>query len=127
VDSVTSIIYHIESRPSEGGRNVVVNTATGNDVTGGREWNVRTGVHEYGGASAIVHNGIVYFSNYGADGHGRVYRVKEGDEPEAVTPGETPMMTIGTDLGRLGCSFVEKRTRLIGLRPSLCILYTPIS
>lgn len=86
VDPVTSTVYHIESRPSEEGRSIVVNTATGRDVTSGRKWNFRTGVHEYGGASAIVHNGIVYFSYYESNGHGEVYRVKEGDEPEAVTP-----------------------------------------
>lgn len=49
VDPVTSAIYHIEKRPSEGGRNVLVNTKTGLDVVG-REWNVRSRVHEYGGA-----------------------------------------------------------------------------
>ncbi len=56
----------------------------------GKEWNVRTGVHEYGGGSAIVYGGVAYFSHYG---DGRVYTVdvgSEGDTPEAVTPGTCP-------------------------------------
>lgn len=61
-----------------------MNTKTGKDVVG-KDWNVRTGVHEYGGAPAIVHNGTLYFSHIK---DGRIYRAKEGEEPEAVTPGE---------------------------------------
>lgn len=45
VDPVTSTVYHTERRPSEGGRNVLVNTETGLDVVG-KGWNVRTGVQE---------------------------------------------------------------------------------
>ena len=45
VDPITSTIYHIESRPAEEGRCVIVNTEKGEDVVG-KEWNVRTGVHE---------------------------------------------------------------------------------
>lgn len=127
VDPTTSTIYHIESRPSEKGRNVVVNTATGQDVTSGKEWNFRTGVHEYGGASAIAHGGIVYFSDYGSDGNGRVYRVKEGDEPEAVTPGKNLNLLIkNEDLVPTFCNVLQ-RARLIGLLPSPYILYTHIS
>ena len=84
MDPLTSNVYHIESRPSEGGRNVLVHTTTGTDVVA-KGWNVRTGVHEYGGAAAIVHGGVVYFSHYN---DGRVYRVKDGGDPEAITPGE---------------------------------------
>ena len=80
-------IYHIERRPSEGGRNVIVETAAKKDVFG-KGWNSRTGVQEYGGASAIVYGGVVYFSNFE---DGRVYKVDrndEGSEPVPVTPGE---------------------------------------
>ncbi|KAH9925016.1 alpha/beta-hydrolase [Epithele typhae] len=82
VDPITSTVYHMESRPEEGGRSVIVNTKTGKDVVG-KEWNVRTGVHEYGGAAAVVYDGVCYFSNFS---DGRVYKTKEGEEPEAVTP-----------------------------------------
>ncbi|KZP25905.1 alpha/beta-hydrolase [Athelia psychrophila] len=80
VDPLTLVTYHIESRST--GLNALVSTAANHDVVAG-EWNVRSGVHEYGGAPAIVYGGIAYFSNF-ADG--RVYSVREGGAPEAVTP-----------------------------------------
>ncbi|THH26456.1 hypothetical protein EUX98_g7730 [Antrodiella citrinella] len=66
VDPVTSAIYHIENRPNQGGRNVVVKTED-----------------KYGGAATKAYNGVVYFSNFK---DGRVYAVKEGGQPEAITP-----------------------------------------
>lgn len=82
-DDSDSTIYHIEARPSEAGRNVLVNTLTGKDIVG-PEYDVRTAVHEYGGAPAIVSNGVVYFSNVVDN---RVYRVEKGNDPEPITPG----------------------------------------
>jgi dipeptidyl aminopeptidase/acylaminoacyl peptidase len=58
-------IYWLESRPQEAGRSVIVRrTADGtiSDITP-PEYNVRTRVHEYGGAAYTVVNGTVYFSN----------------------------------------------------------------
>lgn len=86
VDRITSEVYHIESRPSEGGRNVLVHTTSGQDVVG-EGWNVRTAVQEYGGGAAIVHNKIAYFSNLSDGG---VYRVKDGGQPECVSPEGKP-------------------------------------
>ncbi|KAG6865012.1 hypothetical protein C0991_005654 [Blastosporella zonata] len=83
-DPITSKVYHLERRPSEGGRVTIIDTESKADLTPGN-WNVRTGVHEYGGGAAIVHGGTIYFSHI-LDG--RVYRVKEGSNPEAVTPGD---------------------------------------
>ena len=85
VDRATGHVYHIERRPSEQGRSVLVETATGKDVVG-QGWNVRTGVHEYGGSAALVHDGVAYFSNYS---DGRIYVVSLGQEPQAITPGMT--------------------------------------
>ncbi|KAF8664837.1 hypothetical protein AX16_000678 [Volvariella volvacea WC 439] len=86
VDSVTSKVYHIENRPSERGRAVLVETESGRDVVG-KEANVRTGVQEYGGAAAIVYDGRAYYSNYT---DGRVYQIHlSGNltgEAEPVTP-----------------------------------------
>ena len=45
VDPITSTIYHVELRPAEAGRSVIVNTEKGTDAVG-KEWNVRSGVHE---------------------------------------------------------------------------------
>ena len=94
VDNVTSEVYHIESRPSEGGRCVIVHTSSGQDIVG-VGWNVRSAVHEYGGGAAIVHNNIAYFSNLS---DGCVYRVQVGGQPECVSPGK-----LLTTLGDLPC------------------------
>jgi hypothetical protein len=84
LDPVTRKIYHIERRPSEGGRAVIVDTIANKDVFGPK-WNATTKVHEYGGGAAIVRDGTTYFS-HSLDG--RVYSFKDGSEPGAVTPGE---------------------------------------
>jgi hypothetical protein len=55
-------IYWIESRPSEGGRNVIVRRETDGrlvDVTPAG-FNARTTVHEYGGGSYLVDNGDIF-------------------------------------------------------------------
>jgi dipeptidyl aminopeptidase/acylaminoacyl peptidase len=59
-------IYWIEMRPSEGGRQVIVRrtTADQNIDISPREFNARTRVHEYGGGDYVVHEGVVYFSNF---------------------------------------------------------------
>ncbi|KAI0060348.1 alpha/beta-hydrolase [Artomyces pyxidatus] len=86
VDPITRTVYHIEKRPSEGGRAVIVDTATGKDVYGSR-WNAVTRVQEYGGGAAVVHDGVLFFSHV-ADA--RVYRLTAGEEPSAVTPEGKP-------------------------------------
>ena len=53
-------VYWIEGRPREGGRNVVVKN--GGDVTP-PGFNARSRVHEYGGGSFLVSDGVVYFTN----------------------------------------------------------------
>ncbi len=78
-------IYWLEGRASEGGRNVIVRrTPNGNmtDITP-KPFNTRTRVHEYGGASFIVEDGIIYFSNFADQ---RLYRQLINQEPEPFTP-----------------------------------------
>ncbi|KAI0701029.1 alpha/beta-hydrolase [Cytidiella melzeri] len=82
VDAVTSAIYHTERRPSEGGRIVLVNTESGVDVVS-KDWNVRTGVQEYGGSPVTVHDGRAIFSNFS---DGRIYTVTDGGDPQPITP-----------------------------------------
>jgi len=80
-----SDIYWTELRPTEKGRNVLVRrTPDGQtlDVTPD-PFNVRTRVHEYGGGSYLVHQGIVYFSNFADQ---RVYRQAVGQLPTPITP-----------------------------------------
>src|SRR5207302_5850001 len=65
--------YWIESRPSEGGRNVVVRRrpgGAGEDVTMA-PFNPRTRVHEYGGGAVTVHQGTLFFTNFADQ---RLYR-----------------------------------------------------
>src|SRR5271165_2231523 len=62
-------IYWLEGRPQEQGRSVVVRgeeDGRATDITA-KPFNARTRVHEYGGGSWIVTDGIVCFSNF-ADG-----------------------------------------------------------
>jgi dipeptidyl aminopeptidase/acylaminoacyl peptidase len=81
-------IYWTESRPSEGGRNVLVRRTK----DGGREdvtpppYNVRARVHEYGGGGAVVHRGVVWFTNFADQ---RLYRIAPGGTPEPLTPERT--------------------------------------
>ncbi|MQA31078.1 MAG: hypothetical protein GEU82_14805, partial [Luteitalea sp.] len=77
-------IYWIEGRPAEGGRSVIVKRdAAGHtaDVTPAST-DVRTRVHEYGGAAYLVSDGIVYYSEFADQ---RVYKLKPGGTPEPVT------------------------------------------
>src|SRR5438067_396869 len=78
-------IYWLEGRPAEGGRYVVVRrTPDGKtqDVTPA-PFNARTRVHEYGGGSYTVADGIVYFSNFVDQ---RLYRQRPGEAPVPITP-----------------------------------------
>ncbi len=79
-------IYWLEMRPSEGGRCVIVKRASNgsqSDVNPA-PFNARTRVHEYGGGSYLIHNGVAFFSNYTDQ---RVYRVDpNGLNPIAITP-----------------------------------------
>ncbi len=78
-------IYWLESRPAEGGRNVVVKCVSdgaGIDMNP-TPFNARTRVHEYGGGAVIVKNDAVIFSNYADQ---RLYRALPGATPEPITP-----------------------------------------
>ncbi|KAI0060422.1 alpha/beta-hydrolase [Artomyces pyxidatus] len=82
LDPVTSKVYYGQNRPAENGRSAVVDAATRQDLLD-HTWDARTGVHEYGGAAAIVYDGVLYFSHIG---DGRVYKCAKGSEPVAITP-----------------------------------------
>jgi hypothetical protein len=59
-------VYWLEGRPSEGGRQVVVTWAPGEEARDvfGSEWSARTTVHEYGGGAYAVGAGAVFFSHF---------------------------------------------------------------
>ncbi len=78
-------LYWLETRPAEGGRYVVVHRdADGRveDVTPSGT-NARTRVHEYGGASYMVAEGMVFFTDFTDQ---QLYRQDRGDDPVAITP-----------------------------------------
>ncbi|MGZ8637623.1 MAG: prolyl oligopeptidase family serine peptidase, partial [Actinomycetota bacterium] len=77
--------YWIESRPAEDGRSVVCRAdpwGSPADVTPAG-FNARDKVHEYGGGSYAVHDGVVFFTNFQDQ---RLYRQEPGAEPVPITP-----------------------------------------
>ena len=77
-------VYWLEGRASEGGRNVIVKWSPNGktvDVTPAG-FNVRSRVHEYGGAAYTVHKGATYFTNFSDQ---QVYRQAPGEVPVAMT------------------------------------------
>jgi dipeptidyl aminopeptidase/acylaminoacyl peptidase len=77
-------VYWVEGRASEGGRYVIVKRdASGakTDVTPA-PFNVRSRVHEYGGAAYTVNDGTLWFSNFSDQ---RMYRQAPGEAPVAIT------------------------------------------
>jgi dipeptidyl aminopeptidase/acylaminoacyl peptidase len=77
--------YWRETRPREGGRNVIVTRETdgpGLELTDAR-YNVRSRVHEYGGASFLLVGDVLIFSNFADQ---RIYAQHPGKEPVPLTP-----------------------------------------
>ncbi|MEP7116985.1 MAG: S9 family peptidase [Acidobacteriota bacterium] len=78
-------LYWLEGRASEGGRNVLVRASAGAppvDVSP-TAFNIRSRVHEYGGAAYVVHQGTIYASNFDDQ---VVYAFTVGSAPKALTP-----------------------------------------
>src|SRR5215213_863502 len=99
-------VYWLESRPGEGGRNVIVLLTPDRrteDVTP-QPFNARTRVHEYGGGDFAVDEGTVYFSNFADQ---RIYRRAPGGEPAPLT------LETG---GRYADMVVDRDCRLIAVR-----------
>jgi dipeptidyl aminopeptidase/acylaminoacyl peptidase len=78
-------IYWLEMRPAEGGRYVVVRRKPDGTVEDclPQDFNARTRVHEYGGGSYLVAEGMVYFTHFADQ---QLYRVRPGGQPEPLTP-----------------------------------------
>ena len=77
-------LYWLEMRPAEGGRYAIVKKNKAGEIQTvlPQPYNVRNRVHEYGGGSYTVRDGIIYFVNYADE---RIYRIgKESIIP--VTP-----------------------------------------
>jgi dipeptidyl aminopeptidase/acylaminoacyl peptidase len=79
------VAYWLELRPTEDGRNVLVRAepfGSPVDVTPAG-FDVRTRVHEYGGGSYVVHDGVAFFANYTDQ---RLYRQNGLGAPVPITP-----------------------------------------
>ncbi|KAF8433707.1 Alpha/Beta hydrolase protein [Boletus edulis BED1] len=90
VDPITKTIYHLEERPDDNGRCVIVDTTAKKDVLPS-PYSARTFVQEYGGAPAIVYNNIIYFSNDTGNASNRDNKIyaldlTDGSLPKAITP-----------------------------------------
>jgi acetyl esterase/lipase len=105
------MLYWLETRPAEGGRNVIMRTDAGGDIETLTPdgYNVRSSVHEYGGGAYVVGGGSVYFVNHTDQ---RIYRQRHGEPPHPVT---APMqcryadLTIDTSHNRLICVCEDHR------------------
>lgn len=95
--------YWIESRPSEGGRSVIVRRTADGDIADVTPpgFNARTTVHEYGGGAFMVAGGSVYFSNFTDQ---QLYRQAPGESPQPLT--STPKM-------RYADGVIDRRRNLI--------------
>jgi dipeptidyl aminopeptidase/acylaminoacyl peptidase len=100
-------IYWVEMRPVERGRNVIVKRDRNGACTdiNPQPFNARTRVHEYGGGDYVVHDRIVYFSNFRDQ---RLYRQHPPGEPQPITP--------ELDLRYADACIDKKRGRLICVR-----------
>ena len=78
-------IYWLERRPEESGRSVVVKRSRDGRITDVTPagTNVRTRVHEYGGAAYAVSGGTIYYSEFTDQ---RLYRLEPRGVSEPLTP-----------------------------------------
>src|SRR3712207_2331709 len=79
-------VWWSEGRPAEGGRSVIVRRSADGTTTDvlPAPFNARTRVHEYGGGSWTVSDGVLWFTNFADQ---RLYRLDPGsDSPVPVTP-----------------------------------------
>jgi len=78
-------VYWLEGRASEGGRNVLVRASAGAPPVevSPASFNIRSRVHEYGGATYTVYRGAIYASNFADQ---RLYDITPGRAARALTP-----------------------------------------
>ena len=81
-------VYWIEGRAAEKGRSVIVRCTPDGKITDAipAEFNARTRVHEYGGGSYAVKDGVIYFVNFADQ---QIYQVINSEPPRAITENPT--------------------------------------
>ena len=103
-------VYWSEGRPAEAGRNAIARRTSDGTITDVTPlpFNVRTRVHEYGGGSFTVKDGIIYFSNFADQ---RLYKGKGAaplQEPQPISKESGGNLryadaVIDTERGRIIC------------------------
>lgn len=80
-----STLYWLENRPKEGGRVVIIRQeSTGTPVeVSPPDTNIRTRVHEYGGAPYLVCDSVIYFVNFEDQ---RLYKMTADGSAHPITP-----------------------------------------
>ncbi len=113
IDVSDGDIYWVESRPDEQGRYAAMRYSAAGEISEvtTSEFSARTLVHEYGGGSLAVSNGVAYFSNFTDQ---RLYRraVDGSDQPTPLSP-ELPIRfadaVVDDERGRLICVVEDHR------------------
>ena len=115
-----------ETRPREGGRNVIVRR--GPDGVAADQiqspWNARTRVNEYGGGAYLASDDVIYFSN---DEDRRIYSLRRGGAPRPLTPaGKMRYADFASDVrrGRLLC--VREDHNVDGTQATTTIVAVPL-
>jgi dipeptidyl aminopeptidase/acylaminoacyl peptidase len=119
-------VYWVEGRPDEGGRSVVVRRSADGHISDATPagTNVRTRVHEYGGAAYAVAGGVLYYSEFSDH---RLYRLVPGGVPEPLTPPGDWFYAdcvIDAARGRLVC--VREDHTVPGAEPVTAIVGVPL-
>lgn len=92
-------LYWVEGRPTEGGRQVIVRRAADGKVSdvNPAPSNARTLVHEYGGGTYLVHDGVCYFSNFADQ---RIYKVHDATCTPITSEGKCRYADFAFDAAR---------------------------
>jgi dipeptidyl aminopeptidase/acylaminoacyl peptidase len=101
-------VYWSESRPTEGGRNVIVAWQPDGTTTeiNSAPFNARTRVHEYGGGAFHVAQGTVYFVNYADQ---QLYQQTGDAAPTTLTyPGKLRYTNVLYDAAQQGLIAVRE-------------------
>jgi dipeptidyl aminopeptidase/acylaminoacyl peptidase len=121
--------YWTESRPTEGGRSVLVCRTIEGDRFDAipAPFNVRSRVHEYGGGAYAVHNGIIIFSHFADNCLYRLDLAASETEPHLITPDASwryADIVIDTPRNRLLC--VREDHTASGTEPVNTIVAIPL-